>query len=108
MPAGTSEKGLLPETPYRFCNEEQRLNIKRFGSLVNTVSPIHVKQDSLLHNLIAKAVTIPGETEDCTAPGETLMAGVKLKQGFSGTGYDETVRYFGDFSSRLYFMEAAE
>ena len=101
-------KGLLPETPYRFCNEEQRLNIKRFGSLVNTVSPIHVKQDSLLHNLIAKAVTIPGETEDCTAPGETLMAGVKLKQGFSGTGYDETVRYFGDFSSRLYFMEAAE
>jgi alpha-galactosidase len=36
------------------------------------------------------------------------MAGVKLKQAFSGTGYDASVRYFVDFSSRLYFMLAEE
>jgi len=100
--------GLDPQLRYRLYNEEQRLNIKRFGSLVNTVAPFHVKQDSLVHNVIAKAVTMPGETEDMTADGRTLMAGVKLKPAFSGTGYDETVRFFSDFSSRLYFMEAAD
>ena len=102
-------KGLAPETLYHFRSEAQRLNIKRFGSLVNTVSPVHVKQDSLIHNVIARAVTMPGEAEDCVAAGETLMAaGVKLRPAFAGTGYDETVRYFADFSSRLYFMEAEE
>ena len=102
-------RGLAPDTLYRFRSEAQRLNIKRFGSLVNTVSPIHVKQDSLIHNVIARAVTMPGEAEDALAAGEALMAaGVKLRPAFAGTGYDETVRFFADFSSRLYFMEAEE
>ena len=102
-------RGLRPELCYRFYSLEQRLNIKRFGSLVNTVAPFHVKQDSLVHNVIARAVTMPGETEDYAVSGQTLMAaGVKLAQAFSGTGYDETVRFFPDFSSRLYFMESAE
>ncbi len=101
-------KGLDAETRYHFSNEEQRLNLKRFGSLVNTVSPVHVKQDSLLHNALARVVTLPGETEDYRADGRTLMAGVKLKQAFSGTGYNEEVRYFVDFSSRMYFMLAEE
>lgn len=102
-------KGLRPEEHYRFYSLEQRLNIKRFGSLVNTVAPFHVKQDSLVHNVIARAVTMPREREDCAVSGQTLMAaGVKLAQAFSGTGYDETVRFFPDFSSRLYFMESGE
>ena len=101
-------KGLDGEKRYHFSNEEQRLNLKRFGSLVNTVVPFHVKQDSPVHNAIARAVTMPGETEDIKATGRTLMAGVKLKQAFSGTGYNEEVRYFVDFSSRLYFMLAEE
>ena len=46
------------------------------------------------------------EREDAVASGESLMsAGVKLAQGFSGTGRDGTVRLFLDFSSRLYLME---
>ena len=46
------------------------------------------------------------EREDTLASGASLMsAGVKLAPGFSGTGRDETVRLFLDFSSRLYLME---
>lgn len=30
----------------------------------------------------------------------------KLKQAFGGTGYNEEVRHFPDFASRMYFMEA--
>ena len=100
-------KGLDGDRKYHFYNRNQRYGIKLFGDLVNTVSPVHVKQDSLVHNVMAKFVTMPGEVEDVSAYGSTLMSGgVKLKQAFSGTGYNEETRFFQDFSSRLYFMEA--
>jgi alpha-galactosidase len=34
-----------------------------------------------------------------------MQAGISLLQGFSGTGYDENVRYFQDYSARVYYME---
>ncbi|MCM1156269.1 MAG: alpha-galactosidase [Roseburia sp.] len=99
-------KGLLPECLYHFYNRNLKYNVKEFGDLVNTVAPIHVKQDSLLHNVIARFVKLDGETEDCYAYGDALMyGGVKLKQSFGGMGYNNEVRYFPDFASRLYFME---
>ncbi len=98
--------GLQEDAIYRFTNRILKYNVKEFGDLVNTAAPIHVKPDSLVHNLIAKFVKMDGETEDCKVYGDTLMnAGVKLKQSFGGTGYSDQVRYFQDFGSRLYFME---
>ena len=102
-------KGLLPKMQYHFYNRELKYNVKNFGDLVNTVSPIHIKQDSVLHNMVAKFVKMDGEKEDLYASGDVLMyGGVRLKQGFAGTGYNNEVRYFQDFGSRLYFMEAEE
>ncbi len=99
-------KGLDPDADYRFYNRKLKYNVKNFGDLVNTVAPVHIKQDSLMHNLVAKFVKMDGETEDCRASGGMLMyAGVHLKQAFGGTGYSDAVRYFQDFGSRLYFME---
>ena len=37
-----------------------------------------------------------------------MYAGVKLAPAFAATGYDERVRFYPDFFSRLYFMEAEE
>jgi alpha-galactosidase len=51
---------------------------------------------------------MPGEIEDYISYGDVLMSGVKLKGAFAGTGYDENTRFFADFSSRMYFMEASE
>lgn len=100
-------KGLMPDVPYHFYNRFLKYNIKEFGDLVNTASPIHIKQDSLIHNVVSKFVKMDGETEDYHVYGDSLMySGVKLKQTFSGTGYNNEVRYFPDFASRLYFMEA--
>ena len=102
-------KGLDPEKTYSFYHLARSLNLKRFGSLINTQSPIHIRQDSMLHNLISRFKTMPGEEESYLIPGDLLMnAGVKLRQGFSGTGYDENVRFFQDFCSRLYLMETIE
>ncbi len=99
--------GLDPKRRYRFYNIPGRVDIKLFGSLVNTMAPIHVKQDSLLHNAIAKFVKMSAEKEECTVSGSVLMnSGVKLAQGFSGTGFNDKVRVFPDFASRMYFMIA--
>lgn len=99
-------KGLLPDNRYHFFNRFLKYNVKNFGDLVNTVAPVHIKQDSLAHNLVAKFVKMDGETEDCYAYGDALMySGVKLKQAFGGTGYNDEVRFYQDFGSRMYFME---
>lgn len=102
-------KGLDPDRTYRFHNISGRVNIKLFGSLINTMSPIRIRQDGMLHNMIARFIKMGGEVEDHTAKGSVLMsAGVALRQQFSGTGYNENVRLFPDFSSRMYFIEAVE
>ena len=99
-------RGLNPDATYRFYNISRRIDIKQFGSLINTIEPFHVKQDSAIHNLIAKAVKMNGEPENCIVTGDVLMStGVALKPAFSGTGFNENVRVFPDFASRLYFIE---
>lgn len=101
-------KGLDDQLRYEFSNRARRYDIRQFGDLVNTVAPIHVRQDSLLHGAIAKFVTMPGEAESYRTSGSVLMAGVKLTQAFSGSGYNEQTRLFQDFASRMYFMNAKE
>lgn len=102
-------KGLDPDKQYHFFGQQRKYNIKEFGDLVNTVAPIHIKPDSLLHNTLAKFVKMDGETEDCVCTGDAIMYdGIKLKQGFAATGYSDQVRHFPDYASRLYFMEETD
>lgn len=101
-------KGLEPDRTYRLYTVSGKVNVKLFGSLINTMAPIHVKQDSLLHNIIARVVKMGGEKEELTAKGSVLMRGVSLRQGFSGTGFNDKVRLFPDFASRMYFMVAED
>ena len=99
-------KGLLPDVRYHFYNRKLKYNIKEFGDLVNTVSPVHIKQDSLTHQVLSKLVKMDGETEDFHAYGDTLMyGGVHVSPAFGGTGYNDKVRHYPDFASRLYFMD---
>ena len=99
-------KGLDADKTYNLYNRDLRYNIKEFGDLVNTASPVHIRQDSIVHNILAKFVMMPGEKEAAAVSGSLLMeGGYKLKQGFGATGYNEEVRFFQDFGSRLYFMQ---
>ncbi len=99
-------KGLLPDVTYHFSNRQLQFDLKEFGSLVNQVSPIHIKQNSMLHHVASSIIKMKGEVENFDASGELLMnAGVKLKQGFGATGYADDIRFFSDFGSRMYFME---
>ena len=101
--------GLDETLRYRFYSLPYKFDIREFGDLVNTVAPIHIRQNSLMHNVLARFVTLPAEVEDVTVSGAVLMrAGVKLAPAYGGTGFNEQTRYFQDFSSRLYFMEAVD
>lgn len=100
-------QGLDPEQKYHFYSLPFKHNVKTFGSLINTVAPVHVKQDGLLHNVMAQVVKIDGEVEDAHIYGDALMGvGKNLKQGFASSGFNDQVRVMTDFASRMYFMEA--
>ena len=102
-------RGLEDGACYHFTNRRQTFNIKIFGDLINMISPIHIKKDSLVHNVIAMVKKMPGETEDCKAMGCVFNnAGVKLKPSFAGTGYNEDTRIQPDFSSRMYLWEKVQ
>ncbi|MBR3525397.1 MAG: alpha-galactosidase [Lachnospiraceae bacterium] len=100
-------KGLKEALPYRMSCRSFRANLKEFGSLINYVAPIHVKQDGAIHNILSKFVKMQTEKEDHVLMGSELMhAGVHLKQAFSGSGYNEDLRFYPDFASRMYFFES--
>lgn len=102
-------KGLDDAKTYRFTNRALTYNIKEFGDLINVVAPVHIKKDSFVHNAVAKFMKMPGEKEDYLVSGSLLNnAGVKLKQGFCGCGFNENVRFFQDSASRVYRMEQVQ
>lgn len=101
-------RGLDENKAYKVTNIPEKLDIRIFGDLINTVSPVHIKKDSMLHQAVAKYYKLDGEAEVYELSGSLLnKGGISLKQGFSGVGFDQQVRVFQDFASRLYFMEYA-
>ena len=102
-------RGLAEDVIYHVTNRELKYDIRRFGDLVNMVSPVHIKKDSLMHTAVAQFVKMDGEKEDYLLSGEFLNeAGIALAQGFAGTGYGSQTRLYQDFDARMYFMEQAE
>ncbi len=101
--------GLDPDFKYHVYGRDIKYNVKGFGDLINTAAPIHVKDESLTQEVISRFVKMEGEKEDGHAWGSALMEeGLHPAPAFGGTGYDGRVRFFQDFSARMYFMEAEE
>lgn len=102
-------KGLDPDMIYHIQNHFIQHNIKDFGDLVNTISPVYIKKDSLAHNVLAKFIKMDGEKDDFIVSGSVLNeAGMTLKMSFTGTGFDPDVRFFPDYGARIYIMEKVE
>ena len=99
-------KGLDKDKNYRLSSLSFDHDIRLYGDLVNTVSPIHVKQDSFLHNTIAKFVHMKENGEDIIMSGDDLMnAGVYLNPAYVGTGLSDDTATIGDYGARMYLLE---
>jgi alpha-galactosidase len=98
--------GLKEDWRYRVHNLPESHDVRLFGDLINMISPVHIKKDSLTHQMVAKFYKLSGEQEGYSLSGSVLNhAGIYLKQGFSGVGFNEQIRVFPDFASRMYFIE---
>ena len=99
-------QGLAEDKVYRFRGGKGKLSIKLFGDLVNTVSPVHIKQDSVAHAMLSRFVKLDSETEDIIAGGDSLMhGGIALAPAYGGTGFNDKTRVFPDYAARLYYIE---
>ncbi|MCQ2772206.1 MAG: alpha-galactosidase [Bacilli bacterium] len=99
--------GLESEAKYTFQVRHQDHNIHLFGGLINQVLPIKVNEKGFLVYEVSKRMTMPGENEEYSLSGKSLMAGaLKLKQQWMGTGFNDDVRLLGDFGSRVYHIKA--
>ena len=102
-------RGLAEDKCYLFTGDVGKLSIKLFGDLVNTVAPVHIRQDSAAHAILSHFVKLDGEKEEIRATGDSLMyAGVSLAPAYGGTGFNDKTRVFPDYAARLYFIEESE
>lgn len=77
------------------------------GDLINTASPVHIRPNSVVHQVVTHLITMEGETEEFHVPGDLLnKAGVVLSPNFGGTGFETGTALFQDFDARIYLMEA--
>ncbi len=99
-------RGLQSDKSYHFYNRFLKYDIHCMGDLINTVAPVHIKQDSFVQEVISRFYKLDGEKEDYVVSGSFLEnAGVKLAQSFAGTGFGENTAIYQDYAARMYFME---
>ena len=100
-------KGLDDTKQYHFYHMPQKVDITRMGDLINTASPVHIRPNSVIYQVVTRLITLEGETEEFHVPGDLLnKAGVVLSPNFGGTGFETGTALFQDFDARIYLMEA--
>jgi alpha-galactosidase len=101
--------GLDDSADYRIQGRQQFINVRAFGNLVNRVLPVKIRGDGLVHTVLSDHYMFRMCDEEYLAGGDVLNAhGIKLRQQFSGAGYNEHIRLWSDYGSRLYLIQALD
>ena len=74
------------------------------GRLIREIFGAYYGADDYLKLVAELYDAFPLLTENGSLGALMMQNGVRLSQGFSGTGYNENVRLFPDFASRMYFI----
>nr|WP_221439788.1 alpha-galactosidase [Spirochaeta isovalerica] len=102
-------KGLDPHKKYSLKNRTQFMDVKQFGHLINMVSPVELKENGVLHQMVASNYLYEVEKTEFSAYGDQLMnRGFCPAHQFYGTGLDEKIAFLGDFGSRLFLLKALD
>ena len=100
-------KGLDPDLEYSYESRPVEADIKDFGSLVNTMSPIHIKDGGLIQGIASGLYKLPSAVDKGRMRGSALCAcGIRLLPNYSGTGYSDGTRIFRDRDARLILFTA--
>jgi alpha-galactosidase len=100
--------GLDDDKIYNMVGRVVPHSIKEFGSLINMFTPVHVKQDGIVHGIIDKFMDINGEEQKATALGAAFNGhGVALNSAFCGTGNNDGTRIMRTGDTRLYVFTQA-
>ncbi|MCR5348222.1 MAG: alpha-galactosidase [Bacilli bacterium] len=98
--------GLDPEATYAYSVRPEYHSLKTFGSLINQVSPVHIKEEGVLVNVLSRFRGLDAEGLKGEAKGCTLNAGaLQIGRQWAGTGYDDSTRILLDFGARIYVFE---
>ena len=96
---------LRDENRYRISTRPQFSRLKTFGTLINMISPIALKEDRLIHNSIDRFYRFPHEVESLLIEGDELLAhGFAPMHHITGSGATNQTRIVTDFGSRLYLF----
>ncbi len=88
---------------YDYEVRKEDVSFLRFGGLVNTLAPIHLKEEGFIVNEISKRKSLENEKFSGSVSGDALLGdGLRMKQEWSGTGINENVAIILDFGARLY------
>lgn len=94
-----------PDYTYAVVPRSQKIPVKKFGSLINMISPLRISDNSKVKTVIADKLYLKNEIEHYLVPGDMLAyGGIKLFQQFGGTGLNGYTRAMGDFDSRIYYI----
>jgi alpha-galactosidase len=98
--------GLDDKKEYNVFSKGYDHSLIRFGTLANTMSPIHIKEDGFLIKLLSKFISMKEKGLDYSVRGEILNSrGVLLRPSYIGTGYNDQSKLFGDFDTRLILVD---
>ena len=88
---------------YNYKVRHEEIDFKRFGSLINQVTPIHLKEEGKLVNFISRRWGYGTEKFEGEISGDMLLGGaLKLPRQWAGTGMNEYTRIILDFGARIY------
>jgi alpha-galactosidase len=96
---------LTPDSLYDYEVRPEVISFKKFGHLVNMISPVHIKEDGFIINTLSKYKAFDSEKDKGLVSGSALESGlVPLSQEWSGVGLNERIRLMGDFGGRIYYI----
>ena len=91
------------ETTYVYKVRKEDIDFRRFGSLINMVSPVHMKEEGKLVNFISRRFGFGNEKFQGDIHGSMLLAGgLKLARQWAGVGMNDQTRILLDFGARIY------
>lgn len=97
--------GMDPNASYKYSVRPEKIPLHKFGTLLNMVVPVHVKEEGKLVNMISRHMGYDIEKFEGVASGALLNAGaLALGPEWSGVGINEAVRIIGDFGARQYIF----